>query len=89
MVFNTQTRTKIHFFMRKRRVFLRARKMLRNAVERFTPLFPKREGAMSTVNTEELASLFHFPLKITGLVTPTVSRIESKKGGPPPNLPIE
>jgi hypothetical protein len=40
------------------------------------------------LNTEELATIFHFPIKVTGLVAPTMTRVESKKGGPPPNLPM-
>jgi len=28
-------------------------------------------------------------VKITGLVAPTMARVESKKAGPPHNLPIE
>lgn len=38
------------------------------------------------LNTEELATIYHFP----GLVsrTPSVQRVTSKKGTPPPNLPV-
>lgn len=68
---------------------MRARKIFKNAVSRFTPLFPNRDGVLAILNTEEMASIFHFPIKITGLVSPTIARVESKKGGPPPNLPIE
>lgn len=38
------------------------------------------------LNTEELATLFHFPGQVAG--TPTLQRIESRKGTPPANLPI-
>ncbi|MBI3631452.1 MAG: hypothetical protein HY219_01115, partial [Candidatus Staskawiczbacteria bacterium] len=48
-----------------------------------------RQSISAILNTEEMATLFHFPIKITGLVAPTMARVESKKGGPPPNLPIE
>ena len=68
---------------------MRARKMFRNYVLRFTPFFPERTQGMALLNTEEMATLWHFPIKITGLVAPTMSRVESKKGGPPPNLPME
>ena len=38
------------------------------------------------LNTEELATIFHFPGGVSE--TPTFSRIESRKGEPPANLPI-
>ncbi len=38
------------------------------------------------MNTEELATLWHFPGRI--LRVPTLERIESKEASPPPNLPI-
>lgn len=37
------------------------------------------------LNTEELATLYHFPGQI--LKVPTLERIESKEASPPPNLP--
>jgi len=86
--FQAKTRPRVHYFWRKRRVFLRARKMFKNAVLRLTPLFPDRHELCPILSSEELATLFHFPIKITGMVTPTLEKIESKKGGPPPNLPI-
>ncbi len=88
LVFSKVTRPKTHYFFRKSVPYLRIRRMFRNYVLRFTPLFPDRRGEMALLNTEELATLYHFPLKITGLVAPTMARVESKKGGPPPNLPM-
>ena len=38
------------------------------------------------LNTEELATIYHFPGSVAK--TPTISRIESKKGEPPTALPI-
>ena len=87
--FSGKTRTKVHYIWRKRRVFLRARKMFKNSVLRFPPLFPDRKSVCAILSTEEMATIFHFPMKITGLVAPTMARVESKKGGPPPNLPVE
>ena len=87
--FTTATRPKTHYIFRKRIPFIRARRMFRNYVLRFPPLFPNRKGEMGVFSTEELATMYHFPIKITGLVAPTMSRVESKKGGPPPNLPVE
>ena len=38
------------------------------------------------LNTEELATLWHFPGQI--MRVPSLERIESKEASPPPNLPI-
>ncbi len=86
--FSSLTRPKTHYVFRKSIPLVRTRKLFRNFVQRFTPLFPDRRREMSILNAEELATLYHFPLKITGLVAPTMTRVDSKKGGPPPNLPM-
>ncbi|MBI3638408.1 hypothetical protein HY227_01545 [Candidatus Wolfebacteria bacterium] len=41
---------------------------------------------MMTMNIEELATLYHFP--ITSVLSPKLRRLETKKSGPPPSLPI-
>ena len=87
--FFVETRPKIHYIMRARRVFIRTRKMYKNAVLRFTPKFPDREMGCAILSTEELATIYHFPTRITGMVAPTMSSVDSKKAGPPQNLPIE
>lgn len=38
------------------------------------------------LNTEELATIYHFPGRVVG--TPSVQRVTSKKATPPPNLPV-
>lgn len=86
--FSKATRPKTTYIFRKKIPFLRTRRMFRNFILRFPPLFPNREKETATLSTEELTTIFHFPLKITGLVLPTMGRVESKKGGPPPNLPV-
>ena len=49
-------------------------------------IFPKYFHPHTFVlNTEELATIFHFPGQI--LKVPTLERIESKEASPPPNLP--
>lgn len=89
LMFDSNTRTKVHYLFRKRRVFLRARRMIRNYVLRFPAYFPDRKKNGTILSVEELATLFHFPFKISSLAFPTVERVEHRKGGPPPNLPIE
>jgi len=83
------SRPKAHFFWRKRRAFLRARKMFRNAILRYPPFYPDRRKSCPIFSPEELATLYHFPIKTTGMIAPTMTKVESKKGGPPPNLPVE
>jgi hypothetical protein len=41
---------------------------------------------INVLNTEELATLWHFPGQI--MRVPTLERIESKEASPPPNLPM-
>ena len=74
-----------------RRRYLRKRKMFRLYRERFSPTFPlsgNRKTGTFVLNTEELASLFHFPSRRVA-PAPGVSRVEAKKGEAPPGLPIE
>jgi len=47
--------------------------------------FPPYEREPFVLNTEELATLYHFPGRVAE--TPTFGRIESKKSEPPVNLP--
>ena len=65
--------------------------MFKLYIERFAPLFP-REGDYKTgtfiLNTEELASLFHFPSRRVA-PAPGVPRVEAKRGEAPPEIPIE
>ena len=89
LVFVPKSRPKVHFFWRERRGFLRARKMFRNSVLRYPPMYPDRRQSCPILSTEELASLYHFPIRTTGMIAPTMAKIESKKAGPPANLPIE
>jgi len=74
-------------FIRSRRHYLRCRKLLRNYIRRLTPYFP-RSGGTFMMTTEELASLYHFPGQ-GAAPAPGVPRIEAKRGGVPPELPVE
>lgn len=48
---------------------------------------PAKEGKKPFIlNTEELATIYHLPGRVSE--TPTFTRIEAKKGEPPVNLPI-
>src|SRR3989338_143625 len=86
--FHLGTRPKVHYWFRKMRVRFRARRMLRNYILRFPPFFPNRREGCSIFNPEEIATMYHFPLKISSTFLPSMTRVESKKGGAPSNLPI-
>jgi len=89
-----KTMTKIHksWFLplnliRKRRMYIRQRKIFRNYTKRLSPLFPLAGGTF-ILNTEELATLFHPPGR--GVApAPLIPRLETKKGEAPPGLPTE
>lgn len=82
-----RTFTKIQWIMRKRRLYIRKRRLFRYYQKRWPPFFPL-VGGMFILNTEELATLYHFPSRVVA-PAPAVPRIEAKKGEPPPGLPIE
>ena len=50
------------------------------------PKGPSKHKGTMVMNAEELATIFHFPPKIS---VSTVSKVEAKKGGPPSGLPVE
>jgi hypothetical protein len=77
-----------------RRLHLRKRKLFRLYTGRNAPLFPRAPGkgkgraeGQFILNTEELASLYHFPSWRTAPV-PGVSRVEARRKAPPA-LPTE
>ncbi len=77
--------------LRPRRDYMRCRKIFRNYVERVNHFFPRglpKDKGIFVLNTEELASLYHFPGQAVA-PTPSVTRVGAKKGGPPSELPIE
>ena len=84
----TMTKKKSVFlwFLDKRRLYVRQRKMFRYYVKRFPPLHPI-SGMTFILNTEELATLFHFPSEAT-ISTLAVSRVEVRKKEAPSDLPI-
>jgi len=88
----TRTITKVKRYpvldlWRARRLFIRKRRLFFRYVKRMSPLFP-RPGGNFILNTEELATIFHFPGH-TVAPAPFVSRVEAKRGEAPPGLPVE
>ncbi len=86
--FSGKTRPKTKYLYRKSVPLQRSKRIMRNYINRFTPLFPDRKKEGAILSTEEITTLFHFPFKITGMAMPTTAAIQSKKSGPPPNLPM-
>jgi len=86
--FSQLTRTRIHYVLRDRRLYLRKRRQFRTYINRFPPFWPEMYSGLETpiISTEEAATIFHFPTKV---LLPSVPRIQAKPGGPPPGLPIE
>ncbi len=83
----TKVKSVFFWFLDKRRLYIRKRRIFRYYKRRWTPYFP-RHGGTFVLNTEELATLFHFPGRIVA-PAPGVPRIEAKKGEATPGLPIE
>jgi hypothetical protein len=82
----TKVKSPVLWFLDKRRLYLRKRKIFKNYKRRLTPLFPQPGGTF-ILNTEELATIFHFPGKL--IVPASLERVDLKKGEPPIGLPIE
>ena len=91
---NTTGIGSMFFAVSQKKLLSKADKMLRKYREReffFHSLrehlfFPTIHPHTFVLNTEELATLFHFPGQV--LKVPTLERIESKEASPPTNLPI-
>jgi len=77
----TLTKTKAPFKARK--LYIRKRRIFDAYRLRFFPIMRKK---FSILNTEELATIFHFPTIF--VEAPTLQRLESKRGEPPAELPI-
>lgn len=75
------------FWFPKRRLYIKKRRLFRKYITRLPYNYPMPGGAF-VLNTEEMATIYHFPSKI---LTPSsqLPRVESKKGGAPLELPIE
>ncbi len=77
-------------FILDRRLYSRKRTLFRKYKNRDNPYFPlpAKWPSCFILNSEELASIFHFPGKLSA-PAPFIERIESKKGEAPPGLPTE
>lgn len=81
----SKTLTKVTYFFPEQRVYLKKRKMFKHYKGRLPPLYP-RSGGTYTLNTEELATIYHFPGE-EAAPAPFLKRIEATKGEPPTGLP--
>jgi hypothetical protein len=81
------TMPKVQWFLKQSRTYVRKRVMFRRYARRFSTYFPK-PGGKFILNTEELATLYHFPgWRVAP--APFVPRVEAKKGEAPAELPVE
>lgn len=83
----TKVKSVFFWFLDKRRLFIRKRRLFRYYQKRWPPFFP-RSGGTFVLNTEELATFFHFPGRMVA-PAPSIPRVEAKKGEAPPELPVE
>lgn len=88
-----KTRTKIDYFFTAQRVRQRKERLLYNYKHRvLLKKFQKKNFLREAkrpfiLNTEELASLFHFP--VITVKAPMMQRTEAKRGEPPMTLPVQ
>jgi len=82
--FDKKTRTKIDYFFIKTRLRFRKRHILKN----FKLRSYLRGYSRFILNTEELASVYHFPSSET-VKAPLVKKTEAKRGEPPFSLPVK
>jgi hypothetical protein len=77
--------TKVDYFFKQKREAKKKIKML-DAFRQRSYFYMPYDRKAFVLNTEELATIFHFPGRVAE--TPTFGRIEAKKGEAPTNLPI-
>lgn len=82
-----KTITKVNYLFTERRGYLKKRKIFERYKERLPYPYPL-SGGTYTLNTEELATIFHFPGE-EAAPAPFIERIEARKGEPPSGLPTE
>ncbi len=80
LTFVTSKKLTAKSWFRKQKLYLRKRLIYDMYRLRWFP------SKFSILNTEELATVFHFP--IITVESPLLRRVDARKGEPPPNLPI-
>ena len=78
---HTNSKTYAHYVFKKSRLAYRQRKIYDRYKKR------SMDGLKMVLSTRELATIYHFP--DMGVKAPNFSRVESKRGSAPANLPIE
>jgi len=77
--------TSVDYLFKKTRESRKKTEILRAYQQRSYFYIPYRRQSF-VLNSEELATIYHFPGRVAE--TPTLGRIEAKRGEPPVNLPI-
>ncbi len=83
--FKPDRTTSVDYLFKKTREAKKKSELLRAFQQRSYFYIPFRRKSF-VLNTEGLATIYHFPGRVAE--TPTLGRIESKRGEPPINLPI-
>ncbi len=83
--FRPARNTSIDYFFKETRELYKRKKILRAYRQRSYFYIPYRHTPF-VLSTEALATIFHFPGRVAE--TPTLGRIEAKKGEPPVDLPV-
>ena len=76
---------KLKLFSKKKKIFSNYK--LRKLNGRMVGKCRFSGAELTTFNTEELATVYHFPIGVVQV--PTLRKLETRKGGPPADLPIE
>lgn len=86
---HAKTTTKVRQPFKNRRLYFRKRRIFDSYRLRLFPrlfLLKIKKLPISILNTEELATIYHYPT--TFVEAPTLQRLESRRGEPPAELPI-
>ncbi|MEK7510193.1 MAG: hypothetical protein AAB567_01365 [Patescibacteria group bacterium] len=84
----TKVHTILTFPLDRRRGYVRRRRLFVRHINRLGPYWPAFGGGSFVLNIEELASMFHFPSKIT-FPSGAAPRVEVRKGQAPAGLPVQ